>query len=180
MNAHDAELARSLIDYQPETGRMTWKARPTSMFSSNRACSTWNARYVGTEALRCDNGCGYRRGSLLGKLQCAHRVAWLITYGEWPKGEIDHINGNRSDNRIANLRCVSHAENGRNQKRSSTNTSGVTGVHWYAALGKWQAHITVNGKLKPLGYFADIHDAIAARKAAEVDHGFHENHGRAA
>lgn len=180
MTEQTPEMMKSLIEYSPETGRMTWRPRSRSMFGSGRACSTWNARFSGTDALHSGNGCGYRRGSVLGKLQCAHRVAWAILHGAWPDGQIDHINGDRADNRAVNLRCVSHADNGRNQKRASTNTSGATGVHWHKKLGKWQSHITIDRKTKFLGYFDNFDAAVAARKAAEVKHGFHANHGRAA
>lgn len=171
---------RELLSYDPETGVLTWKPRVETAFATKRAASTWNARYAGKDALTSHNGWGYRRGSVRGALYCTHRVAWALSYNEWPNGQIDHINGDRSDNRLANLRLVSHAENGRNQQMPSTSTSGVVGVHWYKKFQKWQAHITVSRRTKFLGYFDDLTEAVAARKAAELQHNFHANHGRAA
>jgi hypothetical protein len=126
----------------------------------------------------CLRSDGYIQISLDGKLHRAHRLAWRLFHGEWPDGEIDHINGVRSDNRIENLRVTSRVENMRNQKRHNTNTSGTAGVCWHKKAKKWVAMIKVNNKLLYLGLHADKADAISARKAAEVQHGFHSNHGR--
>ena len=105
-------------------------------------------------------------------VDCLDKAAALTTV------QIDHENGDRSDNRIANLRDVPPSENMRNVKRHITNTSGHVGVFWYKPRNKWVARITVNYTLHHLGYFTDIADAIAARKAAEIFYGFHKNHGR--
>ena len=107
-----------------------------------------------------------------------HRIAWLLFNGEWPNGEIDHINGNSLDNRFENLRDVSHAINGRNVKLSALNKSGASGVRWKKAINKWVAEITVGGKKTHLGCFESVDDAIKARKFAEYQNGFHNNHGR--
>jgi len=103
----------------------------------------------------------------------AHRVAWALHYGEWPKHEIDHINGNKRDNRIQNLRDVPHLLNQRNRGLRADNTSGADGVSWMKA-GFWR--VTVAGKY--LGIFKDFEAAVAARKSAEQAHGYHVNHGR--
>jgi hypothetical protein len=115
-----------------------------------------------------------------GKKYQAHRVAWLLQTGSWPKGFIDHINGVRDDNRIENLRDVSSRENQMNSKMNSRNTSGVVGVVWRWKTKTWEASIKVFGKRIHLGNYADISHAAAARKSAEKEHGFHPNHGRAA
>jgi hypothetical protein len=158
------------LDYDPETGVFLW-----------RYCDDmprrWNTRYAGTVA-GVDVGNGYRRIGIGGKMHGAHRLAWLIVTGEWPDAEIDHINGDRSDNRIANLREVSCTENGRNKAMPKNNTSGVIGVGWDSGAGKWRAAIGVAGRNIFLGLFTDIASAIAARKAAEIAYGFHPNHGR--
>ena len=107
-----------------------------------------------------------------------HRLAWAIYYGEWPKDQIDHINGIRGDNRIANLRSVSNQENSKNRRRSSNNTSGYMGVSFHKGSRKWQSYICVDGKFIFLGKFADKEDAIIKRKTAERDYGFHQNHNR--
>lgn len=107
----------------------------------------------------------------------AHRLAWLYVYGELPKFHIDHINHNRADNRISNLRDVERIENSRNLKLKNTNKSGINGVRMCNQHKKWHAQISINGKNKHLGYFDSIEEAIIARKNAEQQYGFHNNHG---
>lgn len=169
---------RKLLRYERETGKLFWLERPREMFPDERAWKIWNTRYAGKEAFTADNGNGYRRGAVFDKMYRAHRVIWAIHTGAWPDDHIDHINGVRDDNRIDNLRAVSHAENQKNCRGRKDNTSGVMGVHWYKRRGAWQAYIKVAGKNKHLGYFKSKEDAIAARAAAEIEYGFHENHGR--
>ncbi|MFD2248971.1 hypothetical protein [Pseudochelatococcus lubricantis] len=92
--------------------------------------------------------------------------------------EIDHVNGIRSDNRFNNLRNVDHAANTRNVALHSSNTSGVIGVSWAKRECRWRASIKANNRERHIGYFRDFEDAVAARKAAERQFGFHKNHGR--
>ena len=99
--------------------------------------------------------------------------------GEWVT-ELDHINGDRLDNRIENLRPVTRQENLKNQKRSIANTSGVTGVYWDRETGKWRALIRIGGKVKTIGRFLSFEEAVMARKEAERKNGYHANHGRVA
>lgn len=100
----------------------------------------------------------------------AHRLAWLYIYGEWAPYQIDHINRDRSDNRIANLRLAKNrSEQMQNQTIRRDNVSGYQGVRWYPAYGKWVAYITVNKKRKTIGYFADVADAISARESSKKE-----------
>lgn len=170
------EVLRELLNLNPVDGSLTWKRRDRSFFKSNRACSTWNSRYAGKPALIGDSA-GYRTGRIFDRCVKAHRVIWAMYYGNWPKGDIDHINGIRSDNRIGNLRAVDHHTNCKNQRLRSNNSSGTTGVYWYARGRKWVAYINVAGKMKYLGRFDDFDDAVAARSAADQKYGFHQNHG---
>ena len=101
-----------------------------------------------------------------------------MSYNEWPRKTIDHVNGDRSDNRVVNLRSVAHQENHRNRAIPKSNTSGVMGVYWGKRDRKWYAQIKINGKKKHLGSFSCKKKAIQARKKAEIDYGFHANHGR--
>ena len=94
--------------------------------------------------------------------------------------EIDHINGVKFDNRLSNLRMVDHATNLRNSPRYSNNSSGYNGIYFHKATQKWMARIKVNTKWHYLGVFEKLEDAVAARAAADVKHGFHVNHGRTA
>lgn len=98
----------------------------------------------------------------------AHRLAWLYVHWCWPAEQLDHINGVRSDYRIANLREATHAQNHQNQGVRKNNTSGATGVYWDAELGKWYARIMVEGKSLHLGTFAEKSKAIEARADAKA------------
>ena len=164
-----AEYLRQRLRYDPETGKLYWRENPT-------APKTWNTRYADTEAFTT-NFSGYRQGTLDKRRYLAHRVAWAIYYGDWPADSIDHIDHDPCNNRIENLREVSHAENMKNMRMHRTNTSGATGVYWHPRRSKWMAAIRASDMLHHLGYFNNIGDAIAARKAAEAEYGFHTNHG---
>lgn len=149
-----ADTLRSVLHYDQETGIFTWKV------------STSNRVKVGAVA-GCPDGRGYLMIRVQSRLYLAHRLAWLYVSGTWPTDQLDHVNRVRTDNRIENLREVTNKQNGQNKSKSSNNTSGHTGVYWHKSYSKWQACIKHNQKLIHLGYFTDIEDAIAARKAAE-------------
>lgn len=102
---------------------------------------------------------GYIRFRINKRLYGAHRMAWIYIYGVEPKSLIDHINGNKSDNRIVNLREATHSQNLHNAKRSSRNTSGVKGVSWVPQLGKWVGRIHFQYKKYVVGYFDDLESA---------------------
>lgn len=112
---------------------------------------------------------GYIRIEINHKPYAAHRLAWLYVYGRFPSEQIDHINGNPSDNRIANLRAASNSENQQNVGPKRNNKSGVVGVHWYTPRGVWRAAIKINGKYKSLGYFRSVAEAATARQLAEQE-----------
>ncbi len=169
-------VLRQLLRYEPETGKLFWKPRSRDHFKTNRSHATWNARYAGAEAFTAFDGHGYRTGAVNYRQLKAHQVIWAMEKGEWPSF-IDHINGKRADNRIGNLRDVSRADNQRNHKMHVTNSSGQMGVCWHERAGKWCAYID-NGRRFHLGLFEALEDAIAARRKAEKDIGFHENHGK--
>lgn len=175
----DIGLLRRILSYDAETGVLTWKERTEAEDARKGRRTTFNKQFAGKEAFTAKSG-GYRVGRMFDVLYKAHRVAWAIHHAKWPDGSIDHINGDKSDNRIVNLRIVDASGNAKNSKMFSHNTSGYIGVGWYKAYGKWEAHIQNEKKRIFLGYFDSIDDAVAARKKAERDMGFHENHGRAA
>ena len=181
-------LLRQILRYDELTGLFVWLPRPASMFSPSMgrvirsaewSANKWNSRYSGKPALTKRLPSGYLGGSIFNKPVRAHRVAWAMHWDAWPKGEIDHINGRPDDNRIQNLRDVTHGENMKNQRRYVNNASGTTGVSWYSANRRWVAEIQHDGERHSLGSYQSLDDAIAARLAAERHFGFHENHGGA-
>jgi hypothetical protein len=165
----------NLVVYDQKTGVFTWKARPLSFFENERSGKTWNARFAGKVIQTKRNGYIFFR--IFDKHYGGHRLAWLYVYGVWPTAHIDHVNGVRDDNRIANLRDVSIAENQKNQKMRADNKSGVAGVHWARKSRKWYASIRSNGRVFNLGYYANKEDAIAARKSGEIRFGYSPIHG---
>lgn len=177
------EVLTQMLSYDRETGNLHWLHRPVDMFANSahsaaHTCAKWNSRMAGKPALNSKHGAGYRHGAIFGVDALAHRVAWKIETGEEPD-QIDHIDGDRANNRFSNLRGVSSLENNRNAARHVDNISGHTGVR-ETKSGKWQAYITVDYREVMLGTYIEIDDAMAVRKDAERKYGFHENHGRVA
>lgn len=113
------------------------------------------------------NSSGYLIIMVDGKRYLAHRLIWLYYHGYMPELDVDHINRNRLDNRVENLREVSRSCNTRNSGNYMTNKSGVKGVHWAADRGKWMAHIKVFGNDHHLGQYDDFLEAVCHRLAAE-------------
>lgn len=148
-----AEELKLLLGYDEHTGVFTWLA-PRKGVRRKRAGSVMSHGYV---AIRI-NGVDYT----------AHRLAWLYVHGRWPNGCIDHVNGNRADNRIGNLRDVSQSVNMHNvYAPKSNNKSGYRGVSWHAQRGKYTARIKAGGVYRSLGLFATPEDASAAYQAAK-------------
>jgi hypothetical protein len=148
------------LNYDPVTGVFTW------------AISTCNRVRVGARAGTLQKT-GYRIIRIDGKNYMAHRIAWWFVHGNWPADQIDHINGIKDDNRIANLREATNAENAQNMGKSRRNTSGYIGVSWNKHAGKFVSQIMINGKVKYLGLFPDKEEAHQAYLDAKVKyHGF--------
>lgn len=162
--------------YDRNSGEFTWKHRHEKHFTDKKYQKIWNSKYAGKLAGSIGSD-GYRTICIHGMPCKSHRLVWLVEFGCWPD-EIDHINHNRLDNRISNLRDVSHNENSKNYSLKSNNSSGVTGVRWDNIKSMWFASIGVNYKTIFIGRFKSFDKAVAARKAAEVKCGFHENHGQ--
>lgn len=169
-----------IFNYDPATGALTWRARPLSHFLNERDMRIANTKCANKQAATM-NGNGYvrlhirYRGEKLSLY--AHRVIWKMIYGAWPIGVIDHINGNRRDNRLVNLRDTTIRDNALNSSIRSTNRTGVTGV--YADGSKWVVRITIHGKSLYLGRFGSLGEAVKMRKKAEKKFRYHPNHGRA-
>ncbi|EBY0956393.1 HNH endonuclease, partial [Salmonella enterica subsp. enterica serovar Kentucky] len=125
------EMVLSVVDYNPSSGDFHWRWRQ----GRERTTLTWNSRFAFKKCSSI-NSDGYLMIMINGKAYPAHRLAWLIVYGTMPDGFIDHINRVRTDNRISNLRLVTHSENMQNRKIQKNNKSGYRGVSWDAKYGK--------------------------------------------
>lgn len=171
------EIVSQLVRYEPETGFLFWLPRDRVFFRTQNQFTTWNKRYSGKRALATQNPIfGYLQGHLLGTYPKAHQIAWLLFHKQWQTNFIDHIDGDRTNNKISNLRDVSRCGNARNRARNSAKTvSGVTGV--YAHGKKWAAKIYTGGKLVTIGAFDTIEEAAAARFQRQIELGFSETHG---
>lgn len=145
---------REILHYDPETG----------LFSSKICRSCLN---VGKRSgyLRKD---GYIQLKIKSRAFLAHRLAWFYVHGEWPNRDIDHVNRDKADNRIANLRLSTRSENCVNIGLKSSNTSGTTGVYFQKKKRIWQSYITKNRKRISTGGSKHKEKAIANRKNAEV------------
>jgi len=181
-----SEIARELLTYNPDTGKLFWKERPLKYFKNPKiGMKSWNTRWAGKEAFtdinRKKSGQISRLdGKLLNKDYYTHRIAWLIYYGEWPKNQIDHINQDPTDNRIENLRDVTHAENHKNRTLQNNNTTGYSGVSFYKynRYKKYRARIRINNIEKHLGYYDTVEEAAAVRAVASINYNFHPKQGK--
>jgi len=175
---------RRLLTYDPDTGVLTWLPRTPDMFAGATehrrrwTCAAWNTKYAGKPALIGIDGYGYYQGPINYRYVKAHRVAWAMHYGEWPSQKCSHRNGDHRDNRISNLRDVDHQTCHRNAKLSKRNKTGAPGVNWHARMQRWQAFIRCDGKSRYLGTFRTAAEAMAARRAAQVELGYHPDHGQ--
>lgn len=160
------ERLKYLLDYLPNDGCLVWKNEPHGN------------RKIGKKAGYINQQNGYHYIRIDNKSYKTHRVIWFYHYGYLPNKEIDHINHNRLDNRIDNLREVDRTTNNKNKSINKNNSSGYNGVFYHNKYKKFMARIGVNYKDIHLGYFINIEEAILARKEAEIKYGFHENHGK--
>lgn len=150
----DVALIRNFLSYDPATGRIVW--------AQNKGRAKKGEEAGGVTAF------GYRNLEIAGKKYQAHRVAWLLMTGEWPKFDIDHIDGNTLNNVFSNLREATRSKNCANRKTRSGTVSGAKGVYWHKANRKWCA----SAGRKYLGSFNTIEEASEAyRRAADELHG---------
>lgn len=156
---------RQFLRYEPETGKLFWRERtPDAVDAANemvrrKVCANWNTRLAGKEAFTSITN-GYRVGAIWNRLLRAHRVIWAIVYGEWPAFEIDHIDCDRANNRLVNLREATRTQNASNYP--GRGVSRYRGVCWDARNKKWMAQICANGRRIKVGRF---HSEIEAARA---------------
>ncbi len=153
------------FDYNPDTGELIRKFRnPTG-----KPVGTLNYKNNGTYPVLSV--------TVNKKHYLVHRVIWLYMTGSWPD-TIDHINHDSIDNRWDNLRSVSRATNKKNCKKYENNSSGITGVHKDISNGRYRASIAINGRSINLYSGTNFEEACVARRKAELEYGFHRNHGK--
>jgi hypothetical protein len=148
------ERLREALDYDPGTGAFAWRIAKRGINKCDPAGTVIK---------------GYVQIGLDQVFYRAHRLAWLYVYGRWPQGDIDHINGVRGDNRIANLREATHSQNMANRGPQKNNKSGFKGVSQHTQTGKWIAFIKAksgNSKVRNLGSFDTPEEAHRAYRAA--------------
>lgn len=159
MQTMDAELLRQTYDYDPLTGGFTRRKK-------------WGSKAAGSVVGNLSPQ-GYIQMCFQNRNYPAHRLAWLYVHGRWPVGDVDHINRNRADNRIANLRELSRADNLANSGPRERSQSGIKGVSLRPLRNgrrpnkAWRADIMIDGKRYFLGNFYTVEDAAAARLKAE-------------
>jgi len=141
--------AAALLTYNKESGALTRAKRLSNSVTVGEIAGSLHQK-------------GYIYLYVDGRRYLAHRVAWLLETGSWPLAQIDHIDGNRANNRWLNLREVSNQQNAENKRAASSNTSGLLGVSWMSQAGKWRAQICCDGNVKYLGLFKDKNAAHAA------------------
>ena len=150
----DQETVKKLFHYDAESGMLIWR------FGNGRNVKPW-------QEVKAKNGNGYYTAKIHGKSYLAHRLAWLYVHGSFPNKYIDHKNRIRNDNRLCNLRDVNTTDNAQNISLPSHNKSGYIGVSWIKSHNCWTVYVKVNKKNKWLGYYKNLDDAVAARKAGE-------------
>ena len=146
------EYVRSILDYDPETGIFTWKKKPRNQFKSDRDFNFWNSKYAGSVA-GGKNSKGYIQIKIEKVIYKAHRIAILFTTGTIPNNDVDHIDGDKCNNKIKNLRIANRSQNVANTKVRINSTSGLKCVCWNIGNKKYQARIRVDGASVHLGYF---------------------------
>jgi len=157
---------KQLLDYDENTGRLTWREHR----GSKKAGSTAGFAQGFNRSV-------YWRVRIDGVSYSAARIIWLMVCGCWPD-QIDHINRDSLDNRFENLRSVSPSDNSKNRGKRSDNPHGITGIYWQKHRQRWTASIQSDGRVENLYAGRDFLEACCRRKSAELRLGFNENHGK--
>lgn len=159
------EYLKTILEYNPDTGNFIWIKTLSNRIKTGSVAGCVKDKKYPCILIRIKN-----------KLYRAHRLVWLYIYGFMPNHEIDHINHNPSDNRLINLREVNRLDQMKNTGVRCDSISGITGVRWNGF--SYVATINIDGKKINLGSYSLIEEASAARDAANIIYGFHQNHGK--
>lgn len=150
------ERLKELLNYDPETGVFVWNVAANGSIKLGQRAG-------------CVGSAGYRQIKIDKKIYLEHRLVWFYVHDCWPTNQLDHINRVKDDNRLCNLRAVSHQENMWNTTKQKINKSGYAGVSWKAKIGKWVAQIGLNGTRRHIGYFDTKEEAHAAYVRAKEE-----------
>ncbi len=150
------EYIRSILSYDSKKGNLKWEETRGSIKAGRIAGSRHHTGYIDIKIDR--------------KMYRAHRIAWLLMTGKWPKDQIDHRDGDRSNNKWDNLREADYNKNSHNQSMAKNNASGYKGVYLAKGYEKWVAQIRVNYKKIHLGYFGDKESAAKAYNEAALNY----------
>ena len=161
----DITKAKQLITYDSNTGIFIWRVSTTNKVNVGDVVGTINDK-------------GYLQTRIQGKIVKLHRLAWAFIYGVFPINQLDHEDQDKTNNRISNLRLADAFINARNMPLKCTNKSGFTGVHWNKKNSNWRVQLCINHKRINLGSYTTLNKAISIRKQANIDYGFHPNHGK--
>lgn len=175
-------ILKLTVGYNPVTGDLWWLERGPHWFINAKdpikESKRWNTRYQGTPAFATKSAHGYLTGRHSGVSLYAHRVMWALHNDCWPYPFLDHVNGDRSDNRILNLRVVDRTANNRNQKLRSDNKTGFCGVYFDKKSNKYRASVRDCDRQLTLGYFYTAEDADKVVRAYRQQLGYSERHGK--
>lgn len=151
------ERAKELLEYDPKSGILTWLKSPCNWIKNGEIAGSLHKQT------------GYNYIVIDQKKYKVHRIAWLLHHGEWPKDAIDHIDGNRSNNRLDNLREATYTQNQQNRSLDARNKSGYTGVSWDKGHQKWIAKICFKRRQRTIGVFSNVEDAAKAYATAKAE-----------
>lgn len=171
------QYLRECLSLDPISGELIWRVRPRRHFESDKGWRVFNSKRAQRVAGTASKTTGYVVLNFNGSLYAGHRIAFAMHFGAWPRGHIDHVDGNRGNNAIANLRECSRSQNQQNRAVQANNTSGYKGVHRHYD-GRWRAVIQVNKSIIHIGVFDTPEQAHVAYTAyAKRCHGAFANVG---
>lgn len=173
------EVLKQVLHYNPGTGVFTWQYRDRSFFKDLRSFTMWNTRFAGRvtgHEFKTNSGKCYIKLNIFGKRWYGHRLAYLYMVGVLPD-EVDHDDGNGTNNKWSNLNHATRRDNCMNYKLNVNNKSGVAGISLCKSTQRWHSRIQIDRQQIFLGSFDDFFEAVCVRKTAENNHGFHPNHG---
>lgn len=164
-----------LLNYNKNSGKLYWNYRSRGMFKRHCDYVDWNKKWANKEAGSLSDK-GYVKIKIGNKSYFAHRLVWLMVYGEYPL-QVDHINRDKKDNRLSNLQNSNPKHNTRNKGKYKNNSSGVTGVCWHNRDKLWVVRGVDNGKRFEIGRSKDYNVAVKLRDNWLISSDFRDNHG---